>query len=216
MLNSLGGINMKYELLNVNGEKIKDLNLDKEVFGIEPNDVVLKDAIVLAQASLRQGTHKAKTRAEVSGGGRKPWRQKGTGNARQGSIRSVQWVGGGIAFGPVPRSYNKKQNRKERKLALKSAWSYKVKNNNLVVVDEIKLETARTKDMIKMLTNLKLNGEKLLVVVKEYSENVILASRNLQNIMLLQANEVGVLDIVSAKKVLIEDAALESIKEVLK
>lgn len=207
---------MKYELLNVNGEKIKDLNLDKEVFGIEPNDVVLKDAIVLAQASLRQGTHKAKTRAEVSGGGRKPWRQKGTGNARQGSIRSVQWVGGGIAFGPVPRSYNKKQNRKERKLALKSAWSYKVKNNNLVVVDEIKLETAKTKDMIKMLANLKLDGEKLLVVVKEYSENVILSSRNLQNIMLLQANEVGVLDIVSAKKVLIEDAALESIKEVLK
>ena len=207
---------MKYELLNVNGEKIKDLNLDKEVFGIEPNDVVLKDAIVLAQASLRQGTHKAKTRAEVSGGGRKPWRQKGTGNARQGSIRSVQWVGGGIAFGPVPRSYNKKQNRKERKLALKSAWSYKVKNNNLVVVDEIKLSTPKTKDMIKMLTNLKLDGEKLLVVVKEYSENVILASRNLQNIMLLQANEVGVLDIVSAKKVLIEDAALESIKEVLK
>ena len=207
---------MKCELLNVNGEKIKDLNLDKEVFGIEPNDVVLKDAIVLAQASLRQGTHKTKTRAEVSGGGRKPWRQKGTGNARQGSIRSVQWVGGGIAFGPVPRSYNKKQNRKERKLALKSAWSYKVKNNNLVVVDEIKLSTPKTKDMIKMLTNLKLDGEKLLVVVKEYSENVILASRNLQNIMLLQANEVGVLDIVSAKKVLIEDAALESIKEVLK
>lgn len=207
---------MKYELLNVNGEKIKDLNLEKEVFGIEPNDVVLKDAIVLAQASLRQGTHKTKTRAEVSGGGRKPWRQKGTGNARQGSIRSVQWVGGGIAFGPVPRSYNKKQNRKERKLALKSAWSYKVKNNNLVVVDEIKLSTPKTKDMIKMLTNLKLDGEKLLVVVKEYSENVILASRNLQNIMLLQANEVGVLDIVSAKKVLIEDAALESIKEVLK
>lgn len=207
---------MKYELLNVNGEKIKDLNLEKDVFGIEPNDVVLKDAIVLAQASLRQGTHKAKTRAEVSGGGRKPWRQKGTGNARQGSIRSVQWVGGGIAFGPVPRNYNKKQNRKERKLALRSAWSYKVKNNNLVVVDEIKLETAKTKDMIKMLANLKLDGEKLLVVVKEYSENVILASRNLQNIMLLQANEVGVLDIVSAKKVLIEDAALESIKEVLK
>lgn len=207
---------MKYELLNVNGEKIKDLNLDKEVFGIEPNDVVLKDAIVLAQASLRQGTHKTKTRAEVSGGGRKPWRQKGTGNARQGSIRSVQWVGGGIAFGPVPRSYNKKQNRKERKLALKSAWSYKAKNNNLVVVDEIKLDSPRTKDMIKLLTNLKLDGEKLLVVVKEYNENVILASRNLQNIMLLQANEVGVLDIVSAKKVLIEDAALESIKEVLK
>lgn len=207
---------MKVELLNVNGEKIKDINLDKEIFGIEPNNKVLKDAIDLARASLRQGTAKTKNRSEVSGGGRKPYKQKGTGNARQGSIRAVQWVGGGIAFGPVPRSYNKKQNRKERKLALKSAWSYKAKNNNLVVVDEIKLSTPKTKDMIKMLTNLKLDGEKLLVVVKEYSENVILASRNLQNIMLLQANEVGVLDIVSAKKVLIEDAALESIKEVLK
>lgn len=207
---------MKVELLNINGEKIKDINLDKEIFGIEPNNKVLKDAIDLARASLRQGTAKTKNRSEVSGGGRKPYKQKGTGNARQGSIRAVQWVGGGIAFGPVPRSYNKKQNRKERKLALKSAWSYKAKNNNLVVVDEIKLSTPKTKDMIKMLTNLKLDGEKLLVVVKEYSENVILASRNLQNIMLLQANEVGVLDIVSAKKVLIEDAALESIKEVLK
>ena len=205
----------KVELLNLKGEKVKDINLNEEIFGITPNKAVLKDAIILTMASLRQGTHKTKTRAEVSGGGRKPWRQKGTGNARQGSIRSVQWVGGGIAFGPVPRSYNKKQNRKERKLALKSAWSYKAKNNNLVVVDEIKLETAKTKDMIKMLANLKLDGEKLLVVVKEYSENVILASRNLQNIMLLQANEVGVLDIVSAKKVLIENSALESIKEVL-
>lgn len=206
----------KMEIVNIKNEKVKDINLKDNVWKNKPNDAVLYNAIILAQASLRQGTHKTKTRAEVSGGGRKPWRQKGTGNARQGSIRSVQWVGGGIAFGPVPRSYNKKQNRKERKLALKSAWSYKVKNNNLVVLDEIKLSTPKTKDMIKMLTNLKLDGEKLLVVVKEYSENVILASRNLQNIMLLQANEVGVLDIVSAKKVLIEDAALESIKEVLK
>ena len=205
----------KVDIINLNGEKVKDLKLNETVFIKEPNEIVLKKAIDLQLASLRQGTHKTKTRAEVSGGGRKPYKQKGTGNARQGSIRSVQWVGGGIAFGPVPRSYNKKQNRKERKLALKSAWSYKAKNNNLVVVDEIKLETAKTKDMIKMLANLKLDGEKLLVVVKEYSENVILASRNLQNIMLLQANEVGVLDIVSAKKVLIENSALESIKEVL-
>lgn len=206
----------KLSVLNIKGEKVSDITLEKQVFGITPNDAVLYDAITLTRNAQRQGTASTKTRSEVSGGGRKPWRQKGTGNARQGSIRSVQWVGGGIAFGPVPRSYNKKQNRKERKLALKSAWSYKVKNNNLVVVDEIKLSTPKTKDMIKMLTNLKLDGEKLLVVVKEYSENVILASRNLQNIMLLQANEVGVLDIVSAKKVLIEDAALESIKEVLK
>ena len=114
---------MKFELIDLNGKKVKDIDLNKEVFGIEPNDVVLKDAIVLGRAALRQGTHKAKTRAEVSGGGRKPWRQKGTGNARQGSIRAVQWVGGGIAFGPVPRDYSKKQNRKERKLALRSAYS---------------------------------------------------------------------------------------------
>lgn len=206
----------KIDVYNMEGKKVSDVELNDNVFGIEPNEAIVHSVLVNYLANQRQGTQSTKTRSEVSGGGRKPWRQKGTGNARQGSIRSVQWVGGGIAFGPVPRSYNKKQNRKERKLALKSAWSYKAKNNNLVVVDEIKLSAPKTKDMIKMLTNLKLDGEKLLVVVKEYSENVILASRNLQNIMLLQANEVGVLDIVSAKKVLIEDAALESIKEVLK
>ena len=206
----------KIDVYDINGKKVKELELNEAVFGIEPNETVVHSVLVNFLANQRQGTQSTKTRSEVSGGGRKPWRQKGTGNARQGSIRSVQWVGGGIAFGPVPRSYNKKQNRKERKLALKSAWSYKAKNNNLVVVDEIKLDSPRTKDMIKLLTNLKLNDEKLLVVVKEYNENVILASRNLQNIMLLQADEVGVLDIVSARKVLIEDAALESIKEVLK
>ena len=207
---------MKVELLNLNGEKIKDLNLDKEIFGIEPNDKVLKDAIVVAQCSLRQGTHKAKTRAEVSGGGRKPWRQKGTGNARQGSIRAVQWVGGGIAFGPVPRDYSKKQNRKERKLALKSAYSYKVNGNDLVVVNEIKFETPKTKEMVNLLNNLKLTDKKVLVVLNEYDENVILAARNLQNVVIVKANEIGVLDLVSANKLLVEEKALENIKEVLK
>lgn len=207
---------MKFELMDLNGKKIKDVNLEKTIFGIEPNDVALKDAIVLGRASLRQGTHKAKTRSEVSGGGRKPWRQKGTGNARQGSIRAVQWVGGGIAFGPVPRDYSKKQNRKERKLALKSAYSYKAKEKAIVVTEKLSFETPKTKEMVNLLENLDLNGVKTLVIVSEYDENVILASRNLKNIMITKADEVSVLDIVSAKKLLIEEAALENIKEVLK
>ena len=207
---------MKFELVDLNGKKVKDIDLSKEVFGIEPNDVVLKDAIVLGRAALRQGTHKAKTRAEVSGGGRKPWRQKGTGNARQGSIRAVQWVGGGIAFGPVPRDYSKKQNRKERKLALRSAYSYKAKDNNIVVVEKLSFETPKTKEMVSVLKSLNLDNVKTLVVVNEYDENVILASRNLKNIMIALPEEVSVLDIVSAKKLLIEEASLEKIKEGLK
>src|SRR5574344_1941415 len=138
---------MKLELLNLSGEKIKDINLDKDIFGIEPNDKVLRDAIILGQASLRQGTAKTKNRREVSGGGRKPYKQKGTGNARQGSIRAVQWVGGGVAFGPTPRSYDKKQNRKERKLALRTAYTYKAKENAIICIDELKLATPKTKDM---------------------------------------------------------------------
>lgn len=207
---------MKLELLNLNGEKIKDVNLDKEIFGIKPNDVVLKDAIILAQASLRQGTAKTKTRDEVSGGGRKPWKQKGTGNARQGSIRAVQWVGGGVAFGPVPRSYNKKQNRKERKLALKSAYTYKTEAKNILLIDEIKFTTPKTKEMVKLLDTLKLTNEKVLIVVNEYTENVLLAARNLQNIVITLPEEVGVLDVVSANKMLIEEKAFDKIKEALK
>ncbi|MGM9878808.1 MAG: 50S ribosomal protein L4 [Bacilli bacterium] len=207
---------MKFELMDLNGKKVKDVNLEKTIFGIEPNDVCLKDAIVLGRASLRQGTHKAKTRSEVSGGGRKPWRQKGTGNARQGSIRAVQWAGGGIAFGPVPRDYSKKQNRKERKLAIKSAYSYKAKDKAIVVVQKLELTTPKTREMVNLLKNLELDGVKTLVIVSEYDENVILASRNLKNIMIAKADEVSALDIVSAKKLLIEEAALENIKEVLK
>ena len=207
---------MKTELMDLNGKKVKDVNLEKTIFGIEPNDVVLKDAIVLGRAALRQGTHKTKTRSEVSGGGRKPWRQKGTGNARQGSIRAVQWVGGGIAFGPVPRDYSKKQNRKERRLALKSAYSYKAKENNIVVVNKLKLTTPKTKDMVKVLKSLSLENSRTLIIVKEYDENVILASRNLQNVAVATAPEVSALDVVSSQKLLIEEEALEMIKEVLK
>ena len=206
----------KLEIKNLNGEKVKDIKLNDNVFGIDPNDTVLHDAVVLARANERQGTHSTKTRAEVSGGGRKPWRQKGTGNARQGSIRAVQWMGGGIAFGPVPRDYSKKQNRKERKLALKSAYSYKAKENNVVVVNKLELTTPKTKDFVKVLKALSLDDSKTLIIVKEYNENVVLASRNLQNVAIATAPEVSALDIVSANKLLIEEAALENIKEVLK
>ena len=207
---------MKLDILNTNGEKIKDTNLNKEIFGIEVNDKVLKDAIIVAQSSLRQGTAKTKTRSEVSGGGRKPWKQKGTGRARQGSIRAVQWVGGGIAFGPTPRSYSKKQNRKERRLALKSAWTYKAKEGAITVVDAIKLETPKTKEIINILNNLKLNDTKTMIVVKEYEENLILASRNLQNIVVVLPSEISVLDLVSSNKVLITVDALDEVKEALK
>ncbi len=203
---------MKFELLNINGEKVKDINLDKEFFGIEPNEKVMQDAIILARASLRQGTAKAKTRAEVSGGGRKPWKQKGTGNARQGSIRAVQWVGGGIAFGPVPRSYNKKQNRKERRLAIKSAYAYRAQNDGLIVVDSLKLANGKTKEMIKVLEALKIADKKVLLIVKDYDDNAILASRNMKNVSLAKYDEVGVLDLIAANKVVVEQEALDLIK----
>ena len=141
----------KVKLLNIKGEELKDIKLNKELFGMEPNNKVLYDAIILSRASLRQGTHKTKSRSEVSGGGRKPWKQKGTGRARQGSIRSVQWVGGGTYGGPVPRDYSKKQNRKERRLALKSAFVNVVNEGNLVVLDELKLSAPKTKDMLNIL-----------------------------------------------------------------
>ena len=179
----------KVELLNLKGEKVKDINLNEEIFGITPNKAVLNDAIILTMASLRQGTHKTKNRSEVSGGGRKPWRQKGTGRARQGSIRAVQWVGGGNYGTPVPRDYSKKQNRKERRLALKSALSDKA------------LEVA---------------DKKVLLVVKEFDDNLILASRNLQNVVLIAAEEINVLDVVSTDVMVITEEALKTVEEVLK
>ena len=204
---------MKQKLLNIKGEEVKDIKINKEIFGIEPNNKVLYDAIILTRASLRQGTHKTKVRSEVSGGGRKPWRQKGTGRARQGSIRAVQWVGGGVAFGPQPRDYSKKMNRKERRLALKSALA--VKANDLVILDELKVATPKTKDMLNILTALKVNDVKTLLVVKELDENIILASRNLENVTLVEANEINVLDLVANEKVVITEEALKAIEEVL-
>ena len=205
----------KLELLNNNGEKVKDIKLNDNVFGIEPNDVVLHDAVVLSMANSRQGTHSTKTRAEVSGGGRKPWRQKGTGNARQGSIRAVQWRKGGIAFGPKPRDYSKKQNRKVRRLALLSALSYKVADKELVVLDSIKFETNKTKEMINLLNKLELTNSKVLLVVDELDDNVCLAARNLGNVKIVLPTEVNTYDVVNSDKMVMTEASLKKLEEVL-
>ena len=197
-------------------ERVKDIKLSKEVFGIEPNDNVVRDAIGVAFSGLRQGTYKVKTRSEVSGGGRKPWRQKGTGRARQGSIRAPQWRGGGVALGPVPRDYSLKMNRKERKLALKSALTYKAQDKEIIVVDKISLEVPKTKEMIKMLESLEINNKKVLIVMNELDENVILAGRNLQNIFMMEPNELNVLDIINADYILADVAAIKKIEEALK
>jgi large subunit ribosomal protein L4 len=197
-------------------EKIKDLKLKKEIFGIEPNDSVLTDAINTARCGLRQGTYSTKTRSEVSGGGRKPWRQKGTGRARQGSIRATQWRGGGIALGPKPRDYSIKMNRKERRLALLSALSYKNKEKAIVVVDNIDLTGNKTKDMLNALKTLELTEKKVLVIMDELTEQVILASRNLQNVLLMEPAEINVLDIVNADVLLFDKQAVADVEEALK
>lgn len=205
----------KIELLNIKGEKLKDVKLNKEVFDIEANDNVLYDAIILTRASLRQGTHKTKNRSEVSGGGRKPWRQKGTGHARQGSIRSVQWVGGGRYGTPVPRDYSIKQNRKERRLALLTALTNSVKEGKLMLIDEFKIETPKAKEALSVLENLKIADKKVLIVVNELSENAILATRNFQNVLLIAADEINVFDLVNADVILMENTAKELLEEVL-
>ncbi|MBQ9072637.1 MAG: 50S ribosomal protein L4 [Bacilli bacterium] len=204
----------KINVLNTNGEKVKDITLNKEVFGIVPNDAVLYDAIKLAQNNARQGTRGVKGRSDVSGGGRKPWRQKGTGRARQGSTRAPHWYHGGWAFGNQTRNYEVKQNRKERALALKSALAYKVINKELVIVDSLNVETNKTKDMKNILGNFKVERN-ALIIVSELNDNLILATRNLNNVLLLEASEVNVLDLVSANLVIVEESAIKEIEEAL-
>ena len=197
-------------------EKLKDIKLNKELLSIEPNEKVLYDAIILQRASLRQGTHSTKNRSEVRGGGRKPWRQKGTGHARQGSIRAVQWVGGGRYGTPVPRDYSIKQNRKEFKLALQTAFLDLYNNKQVVVVDDLTVKTPKTKEMLAILNDLELNDKKVLIVVKNLEDNLILASRNIKKIGLIEANELNVLDLCMADYLLTTKEGLESIEEVLK
>ena len=205
----------KVELLNLNGEKVKDIKVNDNIWNIEKNDAVLHNAIIKAAAGFRQGTHATKTRSEVSGGGRKPWKQKGTGNARQGSIRATQWRGGGIVFGPQPRDYSKKMNKKERRLALLSALSYKLSDNELVVVDSLAVENGKTKEMVAILDKLNLTNYKTLIVVNELNEKVCLASRNLANTKIVLVEEVNTYDVVNADRLLIEETALNKLEEVL-
>ena len=206
----------KIELFNLKGEKVNDIKLNEEIFGITPNNAVLNDAIILTMASLRQGTHKTKNRSEVSGGGRKPWRQKGTGRARQGSIRAVQWVGGGKYGTPVPRDYSKKQNRKERQLAIRSALSEKIANDELIVLDNITIGTPKTKEMLQLLETFNIKDRKVLLVVKEFDDNIILSSRNIGNLVLILADEINVLDIVGTDVMVATEDAIKYIEEVLK
>ena len=203
-------------VLNIKGEKVKEITLNETVFGIEPNDAVLYDAITLSRNNSRQASANTKTRSEVSGGGKKPWRQKGTGRARQGSTRAPHWYHGGVVFGPTPnRNYTKKMNKKERRLALKSALSYKLIDSEMIVLDAMKLESGKTKEAIQVLTNLKVNNEKTLIVVNVLDENLVLATRNLANVILLETDEINTLDVVSADRLVITEDAVKKIEEVL-
>ena len=205
----------KIDVINLKGEKTSDLKLNDSIWKIETNDIVLKKAIDLQLASLRQGTHKTKTRGEVSGGGRKPYRQKGTGNARQGTIRAPHYRGGGVVFGVTPRSYTFKMNKKERGLAIRSALTDKVNNKELVVVDNLNIDSVKTKDIKKLMADLKLAG-KVLFVTENDAENLYLATRNLGYALVLMANELNVYDIVNADTMVVEEGAIKYIEEVLK
>ena len=205
----------KISVKNIKGEKVSDITLNDTIWNIEPNDLCLKKMIKLQLDSMRQGTRKTKTRSEVSGGGRKPWKQKGTGRARQGSIRATQWRGGGIPFGVNPTSFTFKINKKERVLALKTALTYKAKNKDLLVLDEIKLDSLKTKEITNILETLKLSG-KILFVTNEDNENLYMATRNLGNVLVLMASEINCYDIVNADILVVEKDAVAKIEEVIK
>lgn len=205
----------KISVKNLKGEKVKDITLADSVWNVEVNEGSVKKAIRLQLDASRQGTAKTKTRSEVSGGGRKPWRQKGTGRARQGSIRSTQWRGGGVAGGVNPRDYGFKINRKERVLALKSALSDKAATKKLVVVENLVLDTLKTKETKNLFKDLALEG-KILFVAGEDAENLYMATRNLGNVLVLFADELNVFDVVNADVVVIDEASLARIEEVLK
>ncbi|KRM13372.1 50S ribosomal protein L4 [Paucilactobacillus suebicus] len=201
-------------LYKQDGSQNGTVDLNADVFGIEPNQNAIYDAVLRQRASLRQGTHAVKNRSAVSGGGKKPWRQKGTGRARQGSIRSPQWRGGGIVFGPTPRSYSFKLPRKVRQLAIKSALSEKVADDKLVVVDSISFDKPKTKEFTAVLANLKV-AEKTLLVLDKDNENVALSARNIANVTVTNAANVNILDVVNNDKLVITQSALSQVEEVL-
>ncbi len=201
-------------LFKQDGTQNGTVELNADIFGIEPNNDVVFEAVVMQRASMRQGTHAVKNRSAVRGGGKKPWRQKGTGRARQGSIRSPQWRGGGIVFGPTPRSYAYSIPKKMRRLALKSVLSQKVLDESLVVVDEFKFETPKTKDFAQSLGNLNVD-KKALLVLEEDNESAVLAARNLSNVKIVEPTGINVLDIMNSDKLVITQKALSQVEEAL-
>ncbi|MBR3324965.1 MAG: 50S ribosomal protein L4 [Clostridia bacterium] len=203
----------KIDVLSADGKKVKELELNNEVFGIEPNENVVHTVILNYLANQRQGTQNTKTRSEVSGGGRKPWRQKGTGRARQGSIRSPQWVKGGIALGPKPRSYTYRINKKEKRLAIRSILSSKVLEKQLTVVDKIELKEIKTADMVKTLDNIKVTG-KTLVVLPENNENVQKSLRNIKGVKASIVNTINAYDLVKYENLVLTVDSVKKIEEV--
>ena len=203
----------KIDVYNIEGKKVSDIELADSVFGIEPNEKIVHSVLVNYMANQRQGTSNTKTRAEVSGGGRKPWKQKGTGRARQGSIRSPQWFKGGIALGPKPRDYSYRVNKKERRLAVRSVLSSKVLENNLVVVDSMNFDAIKTKNMVSALNNLKIEG-KTLIVLPEKNENVQKSARNIEGVKTSLVNTINVYDLLKYNKLVLTVDAVKSLEEV--
>ena len=203
----------KVDVYNMQGKKVSDVELNEAVFGIEPNENIVHSVLVNYLANQRQGTQSTKTRAEVRGGGRKPWRQKGTGRARQGSIRAPQWIKGGIALGPKPRSYTYRVNKKERQLAIKSLLSAKVLDNELTVVDKLEVKEPKTKVMVKALTDLKIEG-KTLIILAEKNENVLLSSRNIEGVKTIELNTINVFDLLNCNKLVLSLDTVKKLEEV--
>ena len=199
-------------VFNMEGKEVGTMELNDAVFGAKVNEHLVHQAVVLQLANNRQGTQKAKTRSEVSGGGRKPWRQKGTGHARQGSTRAPQWTGGGVVFAPVPRDYSFKMNKKEKRAALKSVLTSKVQENNFIVLDELKLAEVKTKEMKKVLDNLKV--EKALVIIGDDSDNVVLSARNIAGVQTASVNTINVFDLLKYNTVIATKSSVASIEEV--
>ena len=202
----------KVSVYNMEGKEVGTMDLNDSIFGVEINEHLVHMAVVQQLANNRQGTQKAKTRSEVSGGGRKPWRQKGTGHARQGSTRSPQWTGGGVVFAPTPRDYTFKLNKKEKRAALKSALTSRVNENKLIVVDELKLDAIKTKDFAKVMANL--NVEKALVVLDSNDLNVVASAKNIPTVKTALTNTINVYDILKYNTVVVTKAAVEQMQEV--
>lgn len=197
-------------LLNQTGEKVKDLKLNDAVFAVEFNQQVVYDVVNQQRAAMRQGTHDTKGRSEVRGGGRKPWRQKGTGRARQGSIRAPQWVGGGTVFGPTPRSYAYKLNKKVRALAMRNVLTYKVNENNLIALDTLKMDAFKTKEFVKVLNNIKAEGKTMVLVSpEEFTEELNMSARNVENVFLTLVDNASVYEILTFKNLVLTEAAVK-------